>query len=209
MLVFINIMWWKLMTKKVLLTGFSPFLEFDYNPSGEIAEKLNGYQTKEFKIYGIKLPVIHKEAIKILEENFKIIDPDLILGLGLAPGSTGIRIERIAINSYYFNDNGKEEDEIIEQGPEALFTNLPYEEIRKSLLARGIPAYYSFHAGTYLCNEVFYKIMLLSNKKGIRGGFIHIPLTHRQVISMNKFNYPSMDENLIEEAVKIIIEKSL
>ncbi|AFZ69926.1 pyroglutamyl peptidase I [Caldisphaera lagunensis DSM 15908] len=194
--------------KKVLLTGFEPFLEFNYNPSGEIAKKLNNYENEKYKIYGLELPVVHKEAIKILENNFYKIDPDLLLGMGLAPGATGIRIERIAINSYYFNDGNEIEDNI-ENGPEALYTNLPVDSIRKKLWSKGIPAYYSFHAGTYLCNEVFYKIMRLAYNKGIKGGFIHIPLTHKQVIAMKKFNYPSMDENILIDAIKLIIEESI
>ncbi|WP_292319095.1 hypothetical protein [Caldisphaera sp.] len=196
------------MQKRVLLTGFEPFLEFNYNPSGDIAKKLNNFETDKYKIYGIELPVIHKEAIKILDKKFYEIKPDLVIGLGLAPGATGIRIERVAINSYYFNDE-KEIDDSVEDGPAALYTGLPYEEIRKILWSKGIPAYYSFHAGTYLCNEVFYKIMKLANEKGIKGGFIHIPLTHKQVIEMKKFNYPSLDENLIIDAIKLIIDASI
>jgi pyroglutamyl-peptidase len=196
------------MQKRVLLTGFGPFLEFSYNPSGEITKKLNNFETINYKIFGIGLPVIHKEAIKILDKKFYEIRPDLVIGLGLAPGATGIRIERVAINSYYFNED-KEIDDIVEEGPSALYTSLPYEEIRKTLWSKGIPAYYSFHAGTFLCNEIFYKIMKLTNENGIKGGFIHIPLTHKQVIEMKKFNYPSLDEDFITEAIKLIIEVSI
>lgn len=191
--------------KKVLVTGFSPFLDFKVNPSGEIARKLDGFKGDTYEVFGVELPVLHKEARKILEQKFSEINPDLVVGLGLAANATGIRIERVALNRYY---RGEEAEERIGEVV-AYETSLPYERIREALWNKGIPAYYSFNAGTYLCNEVFYTIASLCSRKGIRGGFIHIPFTHRQVIAMKKFSYPSMQEGLMIEAIKTIIEVSL
>ena len=43
--------------KKLLLTGFEPFLSFTVNPTMRIVEELNGLEIAGYKIVGRVLPV--------------------------------------------------------------------------------------------------------------------------------------------------------
>src|SRR5690606_33751583 len=63
----------------------------------------------------------------------------------------------------------------------AYFTGLPVKAMRMALDAAGIPASVSQTAGTFVCNHVFYGLMhALRRRKGVRGGFIHVPWSEEQ-----------------------------
>ena len=61
------------------------------------------------------------------------------------------------------------------------WSSLPIKSIVLALRESGLPAEVSQTAGTFVCNHVFYGLMhLLRKKKGVRGGFIHIPYAPEQ-----------------------------
>jgi len=128
-----------------------------------------------------------------------------------------ISLEEIAINRYYFRSAQEETDEpLYKTGPAAYFSKLPLKEIKAALQAKGIPAEYSFFPDTYVSNEVFFEVMRASEKLKIaKAGFVHLPLTYRQLIEMDKVHYatrermPSMSEETLEEAVKIVIKTAI
>jgi pyroglutamyl-peptidase len=204
-------------TTNMLLTGFGPFLNYTYNPSGEIAKKLDGKTIMNTTIVGKLLLVEHKEVRKVLENYVEEYKPAFVVALGLAGGRGCISLERIAINRYYFRNDKEEFDEpLYENGPSAYFSGLPLKEIKASLQNHGIPAEYSFFPDTFVSNEVFYEVMRLSDKIGIRkAGFVHLPLTTKQVVTMEHVHYatrekiPSMEESMLEKAVRIIIQTTL
>lgn len=194
------------MAHTILLTGFGPYLQFDSNLSGKIARELNGKRIRGVRIIGIELPSKHKTAANKLREIVSKEKPDMILGTGL--GVKGfVSLERVAINNFYIMEGENEQDEPILKGSKmAYHSKLPLRKIRNALHKDGIPAEYSFFAGTYLCNEAFYETMKLSEEMGIKkAGFIHLPLSHKQAIKMKKQELPSMDEKTIEKAVRTII----
>jgi len=54
---------------------------------------------------------------------------------------------------------------------------LPIEEIYRALGAAGVPTVLSGHAGTYMCNHIFYygRYWLEKRAPAVPAGFIHVP----------------------------------
>ncbi|MDE1850910.1 MAG: hypothetical protein KGH54_03920 [Candidatus Micrarchaeota archaeon] len=194
------------MTHTILLAGFGPYLEYETNLSGVIARQLNGKRIRNARIIGIELPTKHRLAARMLRDAVRKENPDIIIGTGLAVKGH-VSLERVAINNFYTIGKEGESDETLEaDGKMAYHSKLPLKKIRNALQKGGIPAEYSFFAGTYMCNEAFYEIMKLAQELKIRkAGFVHIPLSHQQAISMKNPNLPSMDEKTIEKAVRMIL----
>ena len=70
---------------------------------------------------------------------------------------------------------------IVRGGPAAYFSTLPVKAMVAALRAEGVPAEVSQTAGTFVCNHVFYGLMhALRRKRGVRGGFIHVPFLPEQ-----------------------------
>ena len=71
-----------------------------------------------------------------------------------------------------------EGEPIIPGGPEGLFARVPVDRLAQAMRARGLRVEVSESAGTYLCNESFYRVMVWCNEVGFEGraGFLHIPM---------------------------------
>ena len=82
------------------------------------------------------------------------------------------------------------------------------EEIKKE----GIPASVSYTAGTFVCNHLMYGVLYKIAKEfpDMRGGFMHVPFLHEQVIS--RPGTPSLSKEDIvkgiEAAIKAIVENN-
>jgi|SRR5690606_4519403 len=194
--------------KKLLLTGFEPFLEFPINPTYEIATTLHGKTIGDYEVIGEVLSVdFHKSGEQLLELIEKH-DPDAVLSLGLAGGRNSITPERIAINCNdgpVDNEGYKPNGEKIEKnGPDAYFSKLPLYEIVHKLGESGYPAKISNTAGTYLCNNVMYHGLHYFSQRGLDrpSGFIHIPASHKLAL---KKNMPSWSQHDLTEAIKLAI----
>lgn len=202
------------MSKTILLFGFGPFLNYDYNPSASIVKKFDHKPVNGFKVVSKVLPVEHINSSKITERYIREIKPSIILGLGLASTRGSISIERVALNRFYFVSEDNVIDEpLSKDGESAYFSTIPGEPIKSKIEAFGIPAEYSFWPDTFVSNEVFYTIMKISHQLKIKcAGFVHLPLTHEQVIKKKNIHYniksnlPSLTEKEEFEAVRIILE---
>ena len=69
---------------------------------------------------------------------------------------------------------------IVDDGPTAYFSTLPVRRIVDAVTADGIPCAMSWSAGTYVCNRVFYVVQHHCVSRGIKSGFIHVPLMTEQ-----------------------------
>lgn len=199
-----------LQLKKLLLTGFEPFLNFPINPTEKIVKELDGCEIGSFRIIGKILPVNFQKAGIRLINLFNEYNPDAVVSLGLAGGRYKITPERIAINC---NDGASDNEgnryvgkKIDEDGPDGLFSTLPIQELVDFLNKNQIPAEISNSAGTYLCNNVMYHMLNELNKqeKMIPSGFIHIPASH-ELASLNR-NLPSWSQQDLTNAIKLAIE---
>ncbi len=127
------------------------------------------------------LPVIYATAFKLMKETINELRPDAVVCMGQAGGRSKVCIERIAVNinnSTVADNNGevKTDSLIIPFGAAAYFSSLPY---KKMLAASGGNTVLSYSAGTYICNDIFYRLMNYIKTEDMRmsGGFLHLPFT--------------------------------
>jgi pyroglutamyl-peptidase len=84
---------------------------------------------------------------------------------------------------------------------------LPVKAVVAALREAHLPAEVSNSAGTFVCNHVFYGLMrALARKRGVRGGFIHIPYLPEQVVANGA---PSLPLDMMVRGLEIVIETSL
>ncbi len=165
--------------KKILITAFEPFGNNITNPTMDILDALPANIGKNL-IIKKTLPVIYQKCFDLLKPVIKEEKPDFVLCLGLAGKRTSISVERIAVNMMAGliadNMNNHYNGTLIsDNGKTGYFTTLPYEDLVKvdDLVT------YSFSAGTYICNNIFYCLMEYIDlmKLFTKGGFIHVPLS--------------------------------
>ena len=169
---------------KILLTGFEPFGPHDSNPSERIMEKLREEARSRHPIhlFTAVLPTQYGAAGTQIRRLIRRIRPAAVVCLGLAASRDTISLERAALNldDDLLPDTAGEVRRvrlILRNGPAAYWSTLPLERMRQALERRGIPSSLSNHAGTYVCNHVFYVARQEIEKIGSRArcGLIHVP----------------------------------
>lgn len=196
--------------KTILLTGFEPFGGEGRNASQEIIRDFDGAQVGGHRVITLTLPCEFGRAGRELRLALRRHRPDLAVCLGQAAGRTAVTPERVALNldDAPIPDNAGNrllDTPVMAGGPAALWSGLPVKAVVAALRARGIPAEVSPSAGTYVCNHVFYTLMhALRRRRGVRGGFIHVPCLEGQVPGR-----PGMPLATLVEAVRIALEVCL
>lgn len=197
----------ELAMKKLLVTGFEPFLQFTLNPTEEVVKALDGKVIGHYQIVGKVLPVEFGAAQQHIRQLLIEEKPDAVIALGLAGGRSKITPERIAINvmdGAKDNSGHTPTDEVIaEDGADGYFSTLPIREMVNRLKDAGYPATISNTAGTYVCNLLMYTL-LYETKGAIPAGFIHIPASHQLAIEEGKV--PSWSQADLNAAIEICIE---
>jgi pyroglutamyl-peptidase len=196
---------------KALVTGFEPFGPDAVNPSREAVLRLSsrlGDLTVEIRI----VPTVFGRAIAALEDAIVTMQPDIVLGVGLAGGRAELSLERVAINvddaRIPDNDGQQPIDQpIVAGGPAAYFTGLPVKRAAAALREAGLPAIVSNTAGTFVCNHIFYGLMHLvaSRRLPVRGGFLHVPYLPEQAAGLAGIQVPSMALDDIVRGIEIIL----
>lgn len=198
------------MMKKLLLTGFEPFLDYKVNPTMKIVEELDGLIIGEYQIIGKIMTVDFKSSGEQLLNFMEEVQPDVHISLGLAAGRYKITPERIAINvkdGEADNEGNKLQDEIIQESGEAGYlTTLPIRKMVNKLIENGLPAEISNSAGTYLCNNVMYEGLhyVKATNSSMLSGFIHIPASHELAIEHGKI--PSWSHADLKQSIIMCIE---
>ncbi|AZF22370.1 pyroglutamyl-peptidase I [Pseudomonas sp. R3-52-08] len=165
----------------LLLTGFEPFDHDVVNPSWEAVRQLEGVQlSDEVRIVARQLPCAFATAAETLLEWVDELKPVMVIVTGLGPGRSDISIERVAINvnDARIPDNlGAQpiDTPVVEGGPAAYFSTLPIKGMVRAVREAGIAASVSQTAGTFVCNQVFYRLQHALSGSAVRSGFIHVP----------------------------------
>jgi pyroglutamyl-peptidase len=165
--------------RRVLLTGFTAFGSVAVNPSQVIVERLAGCDPD---VITAVLPVEYAGAQAAIDALLRLHRPDVVISLGVAPGRKMISLERVALNL----DDGSLPDNtgvtyrgqaIDADGPAAYWSTLPLDTMYAALAADAIPVHFSNHAGTYVCNHVFYSTRRFVDvwQQPTTCGFVHIP----------------------------------
>jgi pyroglutamyl-peptidase len=189
---------------RLLMTGFTPFLGYDVNPSQLLVEALAQG--------AVRLPGIAIEA-RLLRTDYRLsevdfdaalaeVRPDAVVSFGLAFSADEIRPERIAVNF----DDGMEAElpvarRIAEGGPVGYWSTLPVDAIMAGLAEAALPAKASNHAGGYICNHIFYYARHRIETEGLAlpMGFVHVPPLPQQLAGAPERKGLALDR-LIEAA---------
>ncbi len=196
---------------KILITGFDPFGGAKINPAYE-AVKLLPDKIKDAEMIKLEIPTVFKKEGEVLEAGIEKHKPDVVICVGQAGGRSGMTVEKVAINLMEAripdNDGQQPMDEpVCSDGENAYFAKLPVKAIVQNMREQGIPARVSYTAGTYVCNDVMYRLLYLIEKKypEMKGGFIHVPYLPEQVIDLPD-GTPSMTAEMIAKALESAVE---
>ncbi len=172
---------------KVIVTGFNPFGTHAVNPSQEAVIELPDFvkiEDKEVALVKLPLPTCCLDAFQGLATKMAECggEPFAIILAGLADSRNKISLERFALNIRYFpipDNNGHEwdQDHIFPQGADALRTRVNLRDLAQRLGNSGFAVEVSNHAGTYVCNETYYRALFCwQNSPNCCGIiFVHLP----------------------------------
>lgn len=203
--------------RTVLLTAFEPFGGETANASRLALEAVDPSAVSGRVRTGV-LPVVFEDAVVALKRLLRRHRPDVVICCGQAGGRSAITVERVAINvdDARIPDNAGAQPidrPIAARGPAAYFSSLPIKAIVAALRDEGLPAEVSQTAGTFVCNHVFYGLMrTLSRRRGVRGGFIHVPYLPEQALGAADADAtpkPSLPLARIARGLEIAAEVSL
>ena len=166
---------------KILITAFEPFGGDDRNASQEVMnalpEDLRGAEIRK-----LCLPVEFGRAAELAREAAERLRPDAVVCLGQAGRRSEITPERVSINlmDARLPDNAgfqPVEMPIDPDGPAAYFSTLPIRSMTEAMREAGVPARISNTAGTYVCNDLMYRVLRWANlhRPDLPCGFIHVP----------------------------------
>ncbi|MFV0560998.1 MAG: pyroglutamyl-peptidase I [Enterococcus sp.] len=199
---------------KVLVTGFDPFGGDKVNPAYEAVKKMPN-EIAGATIIKLEVPTVFEKSSLVVQEAIKKHQPEIVICVGQAGGRSALSFERVAINLAEAripdNEGNQPFDTKLEQeGPDAYFTSLPIKAMTKNVQEHGLPAYISYTAGTFVCNDIMYRLLHLIQQSfpTIRGGFIHVPFSPDQVID-RPVGTPSMSLTDIAASLTYAVEAAV
>jgi pyroglutamyl-peptidase len=216
------------MADVALVTGFAAYGGRGRNPAGEAAKALDGRSIGGLAVAGRVLPVSYSSLEADLQRLMEELRPRLVISLGLWPGESMIRLERVGINVADFEIPDNEgafmtDMPVSGNGPVAMAGTLPLRGIEAALLDSGIPVRISSTAGTFLCNATLYSTLRHADRLSPRplAGFVHLPYLPEQVADIvrrvrksrslelaQRADIASMDFATMVRALTITIEAS-
>ena len=191
--------------KKLLVTGFDPFGGENINPSWEAVKELPDH-IGDWQITKMEIPTVFGAAADQVIAAAEGLQPNAILCIGQAGGRAAVTPEVVAINlqEARIPDNiGNQPMNIpvVKGGPAAYFATVPVREMVQAIQAANIPAALSYSAGTFVCNDVLYRLLHHFDGTATQAGFIHVPYLPQQA----KQNQPSLPQDKIVEALTLAI----
>ena len=176
---------------KVLVTGFEPFDGATLNPALEAVRRLPA-TIAGAEVVTVQIPVVFGKDAAAVAAAIDEHEPDLVLCVGQAGGRSHMAAEFVGINFANAripdNEGNQPVGRLEEDGPDAYFSTLPVFAMVDACRAAGVPAFVSYTAGTFCCNEVLYELLhcLATRHPGVRGGFVHVPYATEQAVSMGE-----------------------
>lgn len=191
--------------KKLLITGFDPFGGENINPSWEAVKELPDH-IGDWQITKMEIPTVFGAAADQVIATAEGLQPNAILCIGQAGGRAAVTPEVVAINlqEARIPDNRGNQPmniPVVKGGPAAYFATVPVREMVQAIQAASIPAALSYSAGTFVCNDVLYRLLHHFDGTATQAGFIHVPYLPQQA----KQNQPSLPQEKIVEALTLAI----
>lgn len=171
-----------------LITGFDGFGKLASNPSGTVVsmlpDKLSSLANESVKVKSIVFPTCCASWSILKRTLDRLSSKRTVLVLtGVAEERTQISFERFALNirHYRIKDKGghKRQDESIDaRGPDALRTSVPLVPLQRHMKRKGYLCEISNHAGTFICNEIYYRALRYQQMHGYPQTvlFVHLPM---------------------------------
>lgn len=177
------------MSGRVLLTGFEAFAGNCTNPTEELVRKFS--DGPHFKT--LILPVSFEHAWNKLHQQIIGFRPDWIISCGVAAKRETIDLERVALNlmdASIVDNDGKlmKEMRISPHGPDCFLSDLPLSEWKENLAAH-YPVKVSLTAGSYVCNYLYYQLMLHRTHYHYESLFIHFPYPSASLSEESFFDF--------------------
>jgi pyroglutamyl-peptidase len=171
------------MKTRLLVTGFEPFGGRSANPSQRMCRVLADAAPPGATVAARVLPVSYRRAFAPVAEALDGGRFRAALLLGLGPGRQTVDFERFAVNwrgGASPDEDGLRVDgeKIDPAGPAAYLATAPVDELVVACRAAGAPSSASSHAGTFLCNQVFYQTLRHCDRADLtcNAVFVHLPL---------------------------------
>jgi pyroglutamyl-peptidase len=165
----------------ILLTGFNAFGKVTDNPSQQLVRHIAACGRFPQVVTEVLLTEYAASALRI-QTLLLEYRPRAVLCLGVAQMRREIHLERVALNldDATLPDNAGDlatGRPIDPDGPAAYWSTFPLEAMQQQVAGRGIPVAISNHAGTFVCNHVFYTARHTLQQHGLTTpcGFIHVP----------------------------------
>jgi pyroglutamyl-peptidase len=189
--------------KKIIVTGFEPFLGETVNPSQVLLREFSGCGS----VKTLLLPVSFEKSWPLLLAELEKEPFDFVLMLGQAGGRSKICLERVAINLIDCDQPDEEgikwtDKKIIPEAPTAYLSPIPVRKILDVLRQAEIPSDVSFSAGAFVCNYLYFQSLDWLSRRGQmdRALFVHIPYLPEQVMGKSA-TVPSLGLGLQRQAL--------
>lgn len=198
---------------KVLVTGFEPFDGATINPALEAVRRLPA-KIAGADVVTVQIPVVFEKGPAAVEAAIEAEQPDVVLCIGQAGGRSHMAAEFVGINFANAripdNEGNQPVGRLVEDGPDAYFSTVPVFAMVDAARAAGVPAFVSYTAGTFCCNEVLYRLLhsLATRHPGVRGGFVHVPYATEQAVSMGE-GTASMSVDMMVAGLTAMIEAAV
>jgi len=196
---------------KVLITGFDPFGGADINPAYE-AVKMLPDRIQKAEIIKLEIPTVFEKDGEVLAKAISEHRPEVVICVGQAGGRSDISVEKVAINlmeARIPDNDGRQplDQKVYEDGENAYFATVPVKAMVGRIKENGIPSSVSYTAGTFVCNDIMYRLLYLAERQyeGIRGGFIHVPYLPEQAVNLPA-GTPTMAAETIAKGLELAIE---
>jgi pyroglutamyl-peptidase len=170
----------------------------------------------------VTLPVVTGEsagsAWTALLPLLESMRPDAVVALGESAKADRVQFERVAVNlrDARIADNAGVQlcdASVIDDAPNAYFATLPLRAMLAACESVGVPAQLSLSAGTFLCNELMFRLLHrarpaaagFAHAAGFMHavGFIHVPQLPVQATARGG---PSMDAHTSARGVHAALE---
>ena len=188
--------------KRVLLTGFEPFSGLDINESSEVVKIISNAGLQDIEIISSVLSVDEggtESSLDIL----KAMEFDAVIHLGLSRNSEKILLERFATNmiSMELPDNSGrmvKKSKILKNASERIETTVSIHNFDEEF-EHDKDVQWSCSAGSYVCNETYFKTLSALSNSNIPILFIHLPKMSE--ISLNK------QVEVVSRAIRLMVTR--
>lgn len=175
---------------RVLLTAFAPFAHWEENSSWLALQSFTLDLPDDVELTTRRYAVDYSETRQQLERDLEN-EYDFAIHLGQSALASSVELEVIALNAAEFIADGQRRHQTLcSGGPTAYQSTLPVESLCDLVNESGVPCRVSHHAGTYLCNAIFYWSQHISAQRDLtmQSLFIHLPLAPVQMADTNGQN---------------------